>query len=96
MTLAFGRSAEPLLYKVLTHLCNIALFRPWYVEAATPDAKDVVLVKDISESMDEIHETPSESLKLLDIAKEAAKTVIKTLNPNDRVGYLATTLNLKV
>ncbi len=52
-------------------------FRPFYVETATPDPKDVVLVFDRSESMHF-----GDRIK---VAKEAAKTFLSTLNPNDRV-----------
>ena len=52
-------------------------YRPYYVETATPEAKDVVLVIDISASM---------SGEKLYIAKEAAKTVLDTMNPRDQVG----------
>ena len=51
--------------------------RPAYVETATPTPKDIVIVLDRSESM-----TQSGIWRL---AQEAAKTVIGTLNPNDRV-----------
>ncbi len=51
-------------------------FRPWYVETATPEPKDVVLVIDTSGSM---------GTTLLNLAKEAAKTVLNTMNPRDRV-----------
>ncbi|ELT90479.1 hypothetical protein CAPTEDRAFT_196424 [Capitella teleta] len=60
-------------------------FRPWYVEAATPEPKDVVVVIDISGSMKNLYQKRT----LLDIAKEAADTVITTLNPNDRVGIIS-------
>ncbi|ELU16027.1 hypothetical protein CAPTEDRAFT_193020 [Capitella teleta] len=60
-------------------------FRPWYVEAATPESKDVVVVIDTSGSMS----NPYSSRVLMDIAKEAANTVITTLNPNDRVGIVS-------
>ena len=51
-------------------------YRPFYVETATLDAKDVVLVIDTSRSMvgDKI-----------DKAKEAANTVLDTMNPKDKV-----------
>ena len=51
-------------------------YRPFYVETATLEAKDVVLVIDTSRSMvgDKI-----------DKAKEAANTVLDTLNPKDKV-----------
>ena len=52
-------------------------YRPFYVETATPEAKDVVLVVDISASM---------TGEKLYIAKEAAKTVLDTMNPKDQVG----------
>lgn len=52
-------------------------FRPFYVETATPEPKDVVLVIDRSGSM---------SGTRLKLAKEAAKTVLRTMNPRDRVG----------
>jgi Mg-chelatase subunit ChlD len=60
------------------------LRRPWYVEAATPESKDVVVVIDTSGSMSNSYS----SRVLMDIAKEAANTVITTLNPNDRVRNL--------
>ena len=47
-------------------------YRPFYVETATPEAKDVVLVIDSSASM---------TGKKFTIAKEAAKTVLQSLNP---------------
>ena len=54
-------------------------FRPFYVETATPEAKDVVLVIDTSASM---------TGEKLHVAKEAAKTVLDTMNPKDQVGEL--------
>lgn len=54
-------------------------FRPFYVETATPEPKDVVLVIDHSGSM------RGESLR---VAKEAAKTVLRTMNPRDRIGVV--------
>ena len=51
-------------------------FRPFYVETATPEPKDVVLVIDHSGSM---------SGERLRVAKQAAKTVLRTMNPRDRV-----------
>ena len=51
-------------------------YRPFYVETATPEAKDVVLIIDTSASM--IGE------KLV-IAREAANTVLDTMNPKDHV-----------
>ncbi len=54
-------------------------YRPFYVETATPEAKDVVLVIDISSSM--IGDKLSN-------AKEAAKTVLDTLNPKDKVSAI--------
>jgi hypothetical protein len=54
------------------------------VETATPEAKDVVVVIDTSGSMGD----PYQSQTLIGIAKEAANTVIDTLNPNDRVRRL--------
>ena len=51
--------------------------RPFYLETATPEAKDVVLVIDTSASM------IAEKRKL---AVESAKTVLHTMNPIDQVG----------
>ena len=51
-------------------------FRPFYVDNATPEAKDVVLVIDTSWSM---------VGDKLAVAKQAAKTVLDTLNPKDQV-----------
>ena len=55
-------------------------FRPFYVETATPEPKDVVLVIDHSGSMG--------AQARMSAAKEAAKTVLKTMNPRDRVSFL--------
>ena len=52
-------------------------YRPFYVETATPEAKDVVLVIDSSVSMTD---------KKFTITKEVAKTVLDSLNPKDQVG----------
>ncbi len=52
-------------------------FRPFYVETATPEPKDVVLVIDRSGSMDRDGR--------IRVAKEAAKTLLSTMNPRDRV-----------
>ena len=52
-------------------------YRPWYVETATPEPKDVVVVIDRSGSM---------GTSRMNIAKEAAITVLSTMNPRDRVG----------
>lgn len=54
-------------------------FRPWYVEAATPGPKDVVLVIDTSGSM---------GTTAMNVAKDAAKTVLSTMNPRDRVSAI--------
>ena len=51
-------------------------YRPFYVETATPEAKDVVLVIDTSNSM---------VGDKFDKAKEAANTVLDTMNPKDKV-----------
>ncbi|XP_033111396.1 VWFA and cache domain-containing protein 1-like [Anneissia japonica] len=60
-------------------------YRPWYVEAATPMPKDVVIVIDRSGSMVTTHKGRT----LMNIAKEAAITVLKSMNQNDRVGFVA-------
>ena len=54
------------------------------MEAATPNPKDLVLVLDRSGSMSSFHGDK----QLMQIAKEAAATVLDTLNPNDRVKLL--------
>ena len=54
-------------------------FRPFYVETATPEPKDVVLVIDHSGSM---------TGQRIIVAKEAAKTVLRTMNPRDRVSMV--------
>jgi len=55
-------------------------FRPFSVETATPEPKDVVLVIDHSGSMNPSRMTAT---------KEAAKTVLNTMNPRDRVSFLS-------
>ncbi|KAI0212439.1 hypothetical protein LSAT2_002639 [Lamellibrachia satsuma] len=57
-----------------------ARYRPWYVEAATPIPKDIVVVLDSSGTM-----SHGQSMKM---AKDAAKTVVTTLNPKDRIGVV--------
>jgi len=54
-------------------------FRPWYVSAATPEAKDIVIVIDSSGSMEGTR---------MSKAKEAAKVVLSTLNPRDYVALV--------
>ena len=51
------------------------------METATPEPKDVVIVIDRSGSMSNLHNGRT----LMTIAKEAASTLVDTLNPNDRV-----------
>ncbi|KAJ8321750.1 hypothetical protein KUTeg_000221 [Tegillarca granosa] len=60
-------------------------FRPYYATGASPKPKDVVLTIDTSNSMTAIYGERS----LMQIAKEAAITVVKTLNANDRVGVVS-------
>ena len=50
-------------------------YRPFYVETATPEAKDVVLVIDTSSSMIGVG---------IAVAVEAANTVLETMNPKDK------------
>ena len=57
-------------------------FRPFYVETATPEPKDVVLVIDHSGSM---------TGQRIIVAKEAAKAVLRTMNPRDRVSMFSLT-----
>ena len=54
------------------------------MEAATPRPKDVVLVIDTSGSMGDAV-SGSRDIKMIDVAISAVKSVIDTLNPNDRV-----------
>nr|CAB3227392.1 VWFA and cache domain-containing protein 1-like [Phallusia mammillata] len=51
-------------------------YRPWYVQASATKPKDVVVVIDRSASMKDFGKMES--------AKNAAKTVLSTLTPNDR------------
>ena len=57
------------------------LSRPWYVQANSPQSKYVVVVIDTSGSMG----TTENGVSLLDKAKTAARYVIATLNPHDKV-----------
>ena len=61
-------------------VCPYTSRRPWYVETATPMPKDLVIVLDRSGSMMEDNRQA--------LARVAARTVIGTLNPNDRVSRL--------
>jgi len=56
----------------------LSLYSSWYVESITPLPKDIVIVFDRSQSM---------GTKRMRTAVEAAKTLIGTLNPSDRVGW---------
>ena len=58
-------------------------YRPWFVEAAAQEPKDIVILIDISKSMN----------ATLDLAKAAAIVVLQTLNPNDRVSVQASIWN---
>ncbi|XP_013418905.1 VWFA and cache domain-containing protein 1 [Lingula anatina] len=60
-------------------------YRPWYAEAATQKTKAVVIVIDTSRSMGDTHNGRT----LLEIAKEAAKSAVDTMNPNDSFAIVA-------
>ena len=62
--------------------CNVYVCRPWYVAAAVPEPRDIVIVIDQSGSMS--NRVGSKSR--MNLAKEAAKIVLDTLNPHDNVG----------
>ncbi|XP_077996293.1 VWFA and cache domain-containing protein 1-like isoform X2 [Glandiceps talaboti] len=64
-------------------------FRPWYVEAVSPEPKNLVVVIDKSGSMGDKHGGKT----FMEIAIDAALTVLDTLNPSDRVGVVAFSLN---
>ncbi|XP_077996467.1 VWFA and cache domain-containing protein 1-like [Glandiceps talaboti] len=61
-------------------------YRPFYVEGSTPEAKNLVVVIDKSASMRDRH--GSHGKTLMQIAIDAVTTVLKTLNPNDKVGVV--------
>eukprot|EP00117_Sycon_ciliatum_P009972 scpid19042/ scgid12050/ VWFA and cache domain-containing protein 1 len=62
-------------------------YRPWYVAAAVPAAKDVVIVVDTSGSMGAI--IPDDNRRTrLDLAKEAIDSILGILSPEDRVTIL--------
>ena len=54
------------------------------METASPEPKDVVIVVDKSGSMG-FEASKHNGQYLMDIAKDAAQTVLATLNPKDRV-----------
>ncbi|VDI38004.1 Hypothetical predicted protein, partial [Mytilus galloprovincialis] len=58
-----------------------------FAATASPKDKDVVILIDSSSSMKQISGVTSKSKMI--IAKEAARTVIETLNPNDRVAVIS-------
>ncbi|CAG2235343.1 unnamed protein product [Mytilus edulis] len=62
-------------------------FRSAFAATASPKDKDVVILIDSSSSMKQISGVTSKSKMI--IAKEAARTVIETLNPNDRVAVIS-------
>ncbi|OWF41600.1 VWFA and cache domain-containing protein 1-like [Mizuhopecten yessoensis] len=61
-------------------------FRPYYAAAATPTAKDIVVLVDTSTSM---HRTDNTDRTRLRLAKEIATTALTTLNPNDRMAVVS-------
>ncbi|XP_078595851.1 uncharacterized protein LOC144872952 isoform X1 [Branchiostoma floridae x Branchiostoma japonicum] len=62
-------------------------FRNWYVGAASPKKKNVVIVMDVSGSM---REPPGpEEQNRLNLAKQAALTVLETLTPRDWGGVVS-------
>lgn len=64
--------------------------RPFYVQANVPEPKDVVLVIDKSGSMNKrLTGSGTGYTTLMNTAKDAAKTVVSTLNPHDRVSIVA-------
>ena len=58
--------------QIYTKNCLFEL-RPWYVETLTPEAKDVVIILN------------ARTIEHLELAQKAAKTVLSTLSPLDRV-----------
>ena len=54
--------------------------RPWYVTTATPSPKNIVILLDSSTSIGLDHN--------IDAAKDTAKLVVNTLNPQDKVTNL--------
>ncbi|CAH1264815.1 CACHD1 [Branchiostoma lanceolatum] len=63
-------------------------FRNWYVSAASPKKKNVVIVMDVSGSMEEPLGAPEEQNRL-NLAKQAALTVLDTLTPRDWGGVVS-------
>lgn len=58
------------------------------MQAIVPEPKDVVLVIDKSGSMNKAFSGSGTGYTILmNMAKEAAKTVVSTLNPHDRVSF---------
>ena len=72
---------------VAAHSDNVVVlyhYRPWYVEAVTPEVKDVVIILDTSRSMD-VFISRTSTATYLYWAKLAAINVLDSLNPVDRV-----------
>nr|XP_006816526.1 PREDICTED: VWFA and cache domain-containing protein 1-like [Saccoglossus kowalevskii] len=69
-----------------------ARYRPWYVETATSDPKNVVILIDNSGSMSH---SLSDGRTFMETAKEAANTVLDTMNPNDKVSVIAFSTELR-
>ncbi|XP_070573521.1 VWFA and cache domain-containing protein 1-like [Ptychodera flava] len=58
---------------------------PWYVEAATPEPKSLVIVIDKSGSMNAHYGRQT----IMQVAIDAAITVLDTTNPGDKIGVVA-------
>lgn len=68
------------------NFCIFFGWRPWYYGTASGSAKDILILIDISTTMERTYGTSGDSK--LKVAIMAAMTIVETLTPNDRVWIL--------
>ncbi|XP_076812826.1 VWFA and cache domain-containing protein 1-like isoform X2 [Clavelina lepadiformis] len=60
-------------------------YRPWFIETASSVRKNVLILLDISGSMNKKYN----SVPLINISLEAVSIILETLNPDDKLGVIA-------
>ena len=82
------------LQLVCDSLSFLPIPRPWYVAAAVPEPKDVVIILDVSGSMG-AYDSGSGKTRL-SLAKEAVNAVLDTLYPTDEVKHFKCTVGQNI
>lgn len=75
----------------INEIFNGCACRPWYYATASNQPKDVIILIDYSNSMNQYYGTSDFSKE--EVATAAAGVILETLTPNDRVSSLLTRQN---